>query len=703
MERNIMIDVKNISKSFKSKRRNVKKSSDAEFKKIRQRKILDDVSFSVEQGSSLGIIGKNGAGKSTIAKILAGVMSPDSGEIYKGGRVASLLELGIGFHLELTGRENIYIKGSTFGLSKKDIGRRIEKIIEFSELDDYIDEPMRIYSSGMNARLAFAIAINVDADIIIADEIFSVGDLSFREKCANVFRSMRKNGATLVIVSHSLSVILEMCDIAIWLRDGKIYDSGDCKNVCDHYEYEVGNSLKSLQKDVEGGNDNAQNKLAILYRDGKNIEIDYDKALHLFKLSAEQGNREAQRNLGDMISKGLGTIQNQSEALKWFLKAAENGDQQGMEKVANMYKDGIGIVADQQKASLWFRELAERGNSRAQFALAKILLDDERGREEALNWFIKSSDLGNKMASHNIGMMYKDGNGVDKDIREAVKWFVKAAQQDNVESQTILWQIHNSSEFDEDLNEELKDVIKHWSSSAEKGNAFAQRNFAWKLLLGVELEQNASTAFELFLRAAEAGDSSARLQIGIMYKDGIGTDINIVEALKWLECSAEQKNYVAIGTMARMFLNGEGVEKNQKKAFILYKEVADSGNSFARNQVGMMYKNGIGTEKDIDLAKKYLKLSAEQGNNYARINLANILFESEEQSDKEYAFSLYLKVAYFDHPFACHRVGMMYKEGIGVNQNTTEADKWLKKMVKGHDEQTDSELTTSSNEGIDDL
>lgn len=186
------------------------------------RTVLNGISFKVNKGEAVGLIGKNGSGKSTTLKLLSRIMYPDKGVVNINGRVACLIELGAGFHPDMSGRENIYINASIFGLTKKEIDDKLQQIIDFSELWDFIDNPVRTYSSGMYMRLAFAVAINVAADILLIDEILAVGDIKFQEKCFNKLKEIKKAGTTIVIVSHSLGQIEEFCDKSIWLKDGKI-------------------------------------------------------------------------------------------------------------------------------------------------------------------------------------------------------------------------------------------------------------------------------------------------------------------------------------------------------------------------------------------------------------------------------------------------------------------------------------------------
>lgn len=199
------------------------------------REVLKDVSLTIKNGEAVALIGVNGSGKSTLLKLMTKIIYPTNGEIITNGKLTSLLELGAGFHPDFSGRENIYFNASIFGLTKKQIDSRLEEIIEFSELRDFIDNPVRTYSSGMFMRLAFAVAINVDADILLVDEILSVGDQHFQEKCLNKMKELKAQGKTMVFVTHSLGSARELCDRAVWLNKGRIQLDGDVNEVIDEY------------------------------------------------------------------------------------------------------------------------------------------------------------------------------------------------------------------------------------------------------------------------------------------------------------------------------------------------------------------------------------------------------------------------------------------------------------------------------------
>lgn len=239
MDRENAIEVKNVRKKFR-----VYYDKGSELKerllfrnrsRYDDRWVLDGISFNVKKCEAIGLIGHNGCGKSTTLKLLTRIMYPNEGSIELQGRVSSLIELGAGFHPDMSGRENIYTNASIFGLSRKEIDERMDDIIEFSEMEQFLDNPVRTYSSGMYMRLAFSVAINVNADILLIDEILAVGDINFQGKCFNKLREIKAQGTTIVIVSHSLGQIEQICDRTIWLHEGKIKAEGKPRDI--HPEY----------------------------------------------------------------------------------------------------------------------------------------------------------------------------------------------------------------------------------------------------------------------------------------------------------------------------------------------------------------------------------------------------------------------------------------------------------------------------------
>lgn len=203
--------------------------------KVGYHEVLKNINLNIKKGETVALIGVNGSGKSTLLKLMTKIIYPNQGRIITNGKLTSLLELGAGFHPDFTGRENIYFNASIFGLTAAEIDSRIQDIIDFSELGEFIEAPVRTYSSGMYMRLAFAVAINVDADILLIDEILAVGDQHFQEKCFAKLEELKKSDKTIVIVSHSLGSVKKLCDRAVWLYNGEVRMDGKTAEVIDEY------------------------------------------------------------------------------------------------------------------------------------------------------------------------------------------------------------------------------------------------------------------------------------------------------------------------------------------------------------------------------------------------------------------------------------------------------------------------------------
>lgn len=197
---------------------------------------LQGLDLEVERGESVALVGHNGSGKSSVLRLIAGIYEPSEGTVWVEGRLAAVIELGVGFHPELTGAENIALYASVMGLTRAEIRRRFADIVEFAEVGDFIDEPVKYYSSGMQARLAFAVAARVEPDILLIDEALAVGDQAFREKCMSFLRQFRERGGTLLIVSHDLDSVRDLCSRAVWLDHGRVRMSGEAREIIEAYK-----------------------------------------------------------------------------------------------------------------------------------------------------------------------------------------------------------------------------------------------------------------------------------------------------------------------------------------------------------------------------------------------------------------------------------------------------------------------------------
>lgn len=238
----IVVDIKDVSMHFNLMIERVDSIKEYIFKFLRGNLLfnnfqaLKNISFSIREGEIVGLIGLNGAGKSTLLKIISGVLKPTTGNIYINGTIAPLIEVGAGFDPDLTARENIYLNGAILGYTKELLDEKFNEILEFAELQDFIDVPLKNFSSGMYARLGFSIATVIQPDILIVDETLSVGDYKFQEKCEKRIQNMIENGVTIIIVSHSIEMIKRLCTKVVWLEEGNIRAIGKTKDICAIYE-----------------------------------------------------------------------------------------------------------------------------------------------------------------------------------------------------------------------------------------------------------------------------------------------------------------------------------------------------------------------------------------------------------------------------------------------------------------------------------
>ncbi len=247
---------------------------------------LDEVSLAVDRGDALAVLGRNGAGKSTLLKLISRITAPTGGEIRIKGRVSSLLEIGTGFHAELTGRENIYLNGALMGMTRSEINRKIDEIIDFSEIEQFVDTPVKRYSSGMYVKLAFAVASNLDPDILICDEVLAVGDVAFQQKCLAKMGDVARGGRAVIYVSHNLRTVSQLCTRAVYLERGKLIYDGDVARAMDLY---AGAGLRSVDRDLDAiprgkGRGNTMRMVKMTILDSETMEYEQDSTMR-FSLS----------------------------------------------------------------------------------------------------------------------------------------------------------------------------------------------------------------------------------------------------------------------------------------------------------------------------------------------------------------------------------------------------------------------------------
>ena len=259
MGEELAISLKNISKSYKRYARPVDRLKEillSEKSRADTFWALRDINLVIPQGQTIGIVGQNGSGKSTLLQIIAGTLTPTVGEVQVNGRVGALLELGSGFNPEFTGRQNVFFYGRLLGLSQKEIAQRFDEIASFAEIGDFIDQPVKTYSSGMFVRLAFSVVTQVSADILIIDEALSVGDMYFQKKCIERMKSLKQQ-TSILYVSHSIASVRNFCDRAIWIKNGQVEKDGECSFVCEAYE----DSIVQRQAEIDAIKQQSENNI----------------------------------------------------------------------------------------------------------------------------------------------------------------------------------------------------------------------------------------------------------------------------------------------------------------------------------------------------------------------------------------------------------------------------------------------------------
>ena len=642
------------------------------------RNVIDDVSFDIRRGEVFGIIGRNGSGKSTLLKMISMIMKPDSGTIEINGRVASILELGMGFHQDLSGKENIYIKGSMYGFTREQIDERLDGIVKYAELEDYIDLPIRVYSSGMTSRLAFAIMINVDADIVILDEVLSTGDLAFGTKSRAHFSNMKSRGKTIVIVAHSMATMRDMCDRVAWIDGGKIKELGPPNIVCGHYETELSESLEVITELAESGVPASQNTLGCMYRDGTSVERNLELAIYWFEEAVKRDNDEAKINLADMIVSGVKT-DDRERALDLYMSAAQKGNRDARAKLSRLLTKERADVGKELIDD--FKKLLLTENPQLYYEYGDLLMKtawNNEDRTEALEWFQRSADGGNVNAMYQIAIIYRDGNGPKRDSIKHVEWLKKAAENGHAQSQLML------------------------------GNMYRD---------GVKVESDESEAFKWYRMAAENNNPDAIYQVAMMYRDGKGVDKNKDESDRWLRLYSEHNLFRQINILADSFShskNGvhdpeigmkwysvnsehndanskyqmglmlsEGDGKNIPEAVSFLNSATDNGHLSSAILMLNLYGLGLADDSAFETAVKSIDDIVKKGNSWAA-NVVGNMYASGNivQTDGKKAVEYLQAAAVSGTPASMHKLGEMYRDGTVVEQNLEESVRWFKESMR---------------------
>lgn len=639
----VAIKVDSVCKTYKTRRA---KKEGRGFETV-SHCVLDNISFTIEKGQIVGIVGRNGAGKSTLLKILTDIIYPDSGKVEKNGDVASILELGMGFHGDLTGRENAELKCGMYGFSEKETASLMDSIIKFAELGEQIDDPLRTYSSGMSAKLAFAIVMNVQCDIMILDEILSVGDAGFRSRCKTLFRQKKLEGKTVIISSHSTKTLETMCDKVMWIDCGTIRMFGKAADVCTQYDDCLTNSFEIVKANAETGDSKSELRLGEMYHNGTDVDKNDELAIKWLNKAVESGENAAHIVLGDIYTlKGL-----QDLAKQHYLFAAEDGDINALMKAYRTES----TASERSIVYNMVEKQIERGNVRAMTLLADALSDgtiDVPDKERAFALYRKAADCGDTDSFFKMGAMLQNGNGVKRDYLSAAECYKEAARRGHIPSMLSLATMYQKGlgvERDETVANSLLETAAHRGSlkainSLLRNDETLDMNtktywieqlsrhglieFELKLAETIESDyssKDVSDALSLYKLASNSGFVKPMIQYASALRSAELISPNPNVALNLYNQCVEWGSAVAQFELGKMHLNGEGCEPNVDIAFRHFELAYANGNVGAGVYLAKMYSNGWGVEKNLEKAKEILINLSRAGSRTASINLSKLL------------------------------------------------------------------------------
>lgn len=535
----VSVSLKNICKQFTLK----------ESKKTVTVNVLNNVSLEIFKGEVFGIIGRNGSGKSTLLSVIAGIYPIQSGSIEINGSIASILELGMGFNNDLTGRENILIKGLLYGFTKNQLSSKIDQIIAYSELGEYIDAPVRTYSSGMVSRLAFSIMIHVDADILLVDEVLSTGDYAFNSKAYAHFKNLSSSGKTIILVSHSISTISELCGRVAWIQNGSVKEIGSSNVVCNHYLSEMDNDVNILENRARAGEDVAQNLLGLKYKYGDGVNVNFERAFELFTCASENGNVDAKINLAEFYSKGMGVKKDEKYAINLYWQAAEKGNDSARLILSSFYQDSDSINTRNELLNQFIKKIKDTSCLDYGFQYGKILdkiAYTQEDRQRAYAAYLNVAEKGYAPAQYEIGVRLLYGIGLPRNISESLIWLKKSASQDYQYSLKLLGDIYSN---------------------------------------GIFAPKNDIEAFKYYVRAAEMGNSESKYHVASMYATGIGASKNEESTFKWIRSIFNDSIFYEYAIMG-----DEIACSNPELAFKFYIESERSGNSWSKMKLAKAYE-----------------------------------------------------------------------------------------------------------------
>ena len=642
-----VISIKGMSKAYTIVQPEILKKGKISFKNKVSYPIFDNIDLDVKRGDILGILGRNGCGKSTFLKIVSGIIEPDAGTVEVKGKVASILELSMGFHGELSGRQNILLRSQFYGIPRKHVLEHLDEIIEYSDLGVFIDNPVRTYSSGMRSRLAFAVMVNVDADIFLIDEALSTGDMAFASKASEHLKQLVRSGKTVLFTSHSMGTIRRTCNRVVWIDDHKIAMDGPANEVVDAYTRSVTDSFDETMNLAKGGSSVAQYRLALFYRDGTGVEKDAEQYRYWLEQAALREHTLAMSELADLlVSEGR-----TEDAMEYYRKAAEGGDFDSRRKYSVMFGETHAEVEKLREIMLY---LTKSGYPYDLFNYANLMYRSAMVPEDyevAFKYAKEASDAGWLEADFLLGQIYRDGTGVERSIPAAEEMFIRAAERGHPRAMTLLADMYMDGKY---LKRDQEQAFIWYEKAAMTGNLKSQYQVAMMLNDGIGTKKDPEKAKEWFARYASNSLNDFRRSVMESLRNRKGDrnisndllkdssrSLNVQSMVSLASKYSEGKDFkrnqsatvqlltnasVAGGQprsrLGELYLEGNGVEKDTDKAFALFREAADFGDANGMYHLALMYKDGISCEENQEMYKRYMRMAAERGNRDAKQTVA---------------------------------------------------------------------------------
>ncbi len=595
----------------------------------------------------VAILGRNGCGKSTFLKIVSGIIEPTEGTVEVRGKVASILELSMGFHNDLTGRENIFLRSELYGIPRAEVAKNLEKIITYSDLGKFIDNPVRTYSSGMRSRLAFAIMVNVDAEVFLVDEALSTGDAAFSSKASEHLKDLVRNGKTVMLTSHNMRTIKATCNRAVWIDDHRIAMDGPAEEVCDAYNRSIVESFEDTLKLAEGGSSAAQYRLAGYYHHGVYTERDPERYRFWLSQAATRDHVPAMCEYADILM-SEDPVGNRDEALALYKASADGGSFDARRRYSNLragsdddfvavknvladlsrtgypsdlceYATVLSTTAisddDREQAFDMFCKAADAGSAEAFFRKGMMLhkgFGTERSESKAVEALEAAAALGHSKAMVVLADMYMDGTTVERDPAKAYRWYLLSAETGNPRSQyqvaTML-----SSGIGVEKDEDEADLWYRRHSASELNGS---RMYALEMIDKRRGARRPETPV-MYEEAADSGNLRAIAKLAYMRETGKEVTKDVTKASALYD-TLEKGPAKGRGAAASAHLEGRLGESDLERAFTLYKQAADNGDVKAMYPVACMYRDGIGVQEDRELYKFYTRMASDFGNKEAQ-------------------------------------------------------------------------------------